>query len=101
MHSAHDDENLKITHSCSLSQFQCGELAEIAVGSAVALCALMAGSISGATSLGPAIASGNYHSLWVYMTGPTNGALMGMLAYAYQSRQCNAPATNQRKFSAV
>lgn len=64
----------------------CGELAGIAVGSAVALNALMAGPISGASmnparSLGPAVASGNYRSLWVYMAGPIVGAVAGMLVY--------------------
>lgn len=87
----------------------CGELAGIAVGSAVALNALMAGSISGASmnparSLGPATASGNYHSLWVYMAGPTIGALMGMLTYncirlPNQAMQCacNKPAKSFRR----
>lgn len=64
----------------------CGELAGIAIGSAVALNALMAGPISGASmnparSLGPAIASGNYSSIWVYLVGPIIGSVMGMLAY--------------------
>jgi aquaporin NIP len=64
----------------------CGELAGIAVGSAVALNALMAGPISGASmnparSLGPAVASGNYRALWVYWAGPIIGAVTGMLAY--------------------
>ncbi|KAG0592133.1 hypothetical protein KC19_1G227800 [Ceratodon purpureus] len=64
----------------------CGELAGIAVGSAVALNALMAGPISGASmnparSLGPAVASGNYRAIWVYITGPIIGSVLGMMAY--------------------
>ncbi|KAG0580436.1 hypothetical protein M758_4G174800 [Ceratodon purpureus] len=64
----------------------CGELAGIAIGSAVALNALMAGPISGASmnparSIGPAVASGNYRALWVYVAGPIIGSITGMLAY--------------------
>lgn len=64
----------------------CGELAGIAAGSAVALNALMAGPISGASmnparSLGPAVASGNYRAIWVYIIGPVIGSVLGMLAY--------------------
>lgn len=85
----------------------CGELAGIAVGSAVALNALMAGPISGASmnparSLGPAVASGNYRAIWVYMTGPTIGAVLGMLAYncirlADTGPQCPKPAKSFRR----
>ncbi|CAK9193970.1 unnamed protein product [Sphagnum troendelagicum] len=64
----------------------CGELAGIAVGSAVALNGLMAGSISGASmnparSIGPAVASGNYEGIWVYIVGPIVGAVAGAQAY--------------------
>ncbi|CAM6018287.1 unnamed protein product [Sphagnum balticum] len=64
----------------------CGELAGIVVGSAVALNGLMAGSISGASmnparSIGPAVASGNYEGIWVYIVGPIVGAVAGAQAY--------------------
>lgn len=81
-----------------------GELAGIAVGSCVALNALMAGPISGASmnparSLGPAVASGNYRSIWVYIAGPIIGALVGILAYNCirlpdTEAQCDKPAKN-------
>jgi aquaporin NIP len=63
-----------------------GELAGIAVGGTIALNALMAGPISGASmnparSLGPAIASSNYKSIWVYIVGPIVGAVAGALVY--------------------
>lgn len=34
-----------------------------------------------ARSLGPAVASGNYRALWVYIAGPIIGSVLGMLAY--------------------
>ncbi|KAJ7145049.1 hypothetical protein O6H91_15G015400 [Diphasiastrum complanatum] len=63
-----------------------GELAGLAVGSTVALNAIFAGPISGASmnparSLGPAIAANNYKSIWVYIVGPTLGAVLGALSY--------------------
>ncbi|BBN19499.1 aquaporin NIP [Marchantia polymorpha subsp. ruderalis] len=64
-----------------------GELAGIAVGSAVALNAILAGPISGASmnparSLGPAIAGNNYTHIWVYIVGPVLGAIFGAWGYA-------------------
>ena len=38
-------------------------------------------SVNPARSLGPAIVSGNYQHLWVYLTGPFLGALMGWGLY--------------------
>jgi aquaporin NIP len=58
-----------------------GELAGIAVGGLIALEALFAGPISGASmnparSLAPALVSGNRRSLWLYLIAPTLGALV-------------------------
>ncbi|WCJ38941.1 Aquaporin NIP3-1 [Euphorbia peplus] len=63
-----------------------GELAGIAVGATVLLNILIAGPSSGASmnpvrTLGPAIAAGNYRSLWIYMVAPTLGALAGAGTY--------------------
>ncbi|PON67305.1 Major intrinsic protein [Trema orientale] len=63
-----------------------GELAGIAVGSAVCITSIFAGPISGgsmnpARTLGPAIASGHYKGLWVYIVGPVTGTLLGSCAY--------------------
>lgn len=33
-------------------------------------------------TLGPAIAAGNYKSLWLYLVAPTLGALVGAATYA-------------------
>ncbi len=64
-----------------------GEAAAIAIGGTVAE-ALFAGPISGASmnparSLGPALASGELSSLWIYLVGPLLGAVVGALAYQF------------------
>ncbi|KAF3536993.1 hypothetical protein F2Q69_00022329, partial [Brassica cretica] len=63
-----------------------GELAGIAVGATVMLNILVAGPSSGGSmnpvrTLGPALASGNYRSLWVYLVAPTLGAISGAAVY--------------------
>ncbi|PHT55847.1 Aquaporin NIP1-1 [Capsicum baccatum] len=63
-----------------------GELAGLAVGATVLLNVMFAGPISGASmnparSLGPAIVSSHYKGLWVYMLGPTAGAIAGAWVY--------------------
>ncbi|VVA95042.1 unnamed protein product [Arabis nemorensis] len=63
-----------------------GELAGIAVGATVMLNILVAGPSTGASmnpvrTLGPAVASGNYRSIWVYLVAPTLGAIAGAAVY--------------------
>jgi MIP family channel proteins len=63
-----------------------GQAAAIAIGGTVLLDAMFGGPISGASmnparSLGPAIASGTFDHLWVYLAGPVAGALLGALSY--------------------
>ncbi|XP_057764215.1 aquaporin NIP1-1-like isoform X2 [Salvia miltiorrhiza] len=63
-----------------------GELAGMAIGATVSINVLFAGPISGASlnparSLGPAIVSKNYRGLWIYLLGPTAGAIAGAWAY--------------------
>ncbi|WOK91602.1 aquaporin NIP2-1 [Canna indica] len=65
-----------------------GELAGLAVGSAVCITSIFAGPISGgsmnpARTLGPAFASNKYNSLWVYFVGPPVGTVAGALAYNF------------------
>jgi aquaporin NIP len=65
-----------------------GEAAAIAIGGTIALDAMFGGPISGASmnpmrSLGPAIASGNFHAIWVYILAPLIGASVGALAYQF------------------
>jgi MIP family channel proteins len=64
-----------------------GETAALAIGGAVAFDALVGGPISGgsmnqARSLGPALASGTYDGLWIYLTAPFLGAMAGVLSYS-------------------
>ncbi len=59
----------------------------LAIGGTVGLEALFAGPICGASmnparSLSPAIISGHYHSLWVYIIGPVLGALVASFVFA-------------------
>lgn len=60
-----------------------GIMAGIAVGGVVALEALFAGPISGASmnparSCAPALVSGNLQSLWIYLTAPLLGATLAV-----------------------
>ncbi len=58
----------------------------LVVGGTVALLALVAGPISGASmnparSLGPALVAGDLRAIWIYMVAPTAGAVFGALVY--------------------
>ncbi|HUR68306.1 MAG TPA: aquaporin [Candidatus Thermoplasmatota archaeon] len=60
--------------------------AGLAIGLTVALDALAFGPLTGASmnparSLGPALASGTYGALWVYLAAPVVGAILAMAAY--------------------
>lgn len=70
--------------SVSTGSQEKGVLAGVAVGSVIALEALFAGPVSGASmnparSLAPAVVAGRPDSLWVYLTAPVAGALAGVL----------------------
>lgn len=63
-----------------------GQLAAVAIGSIVAVGALVGGPISGASmnparSLGPALVAGQMNALWLYLIAPTIGAVSGHFAY--------------------
>ena len=65
--------------------------AAIAIGATVALEAIYAGPISGASmnparSFGPAVASGVFLHHWVYWAGPILGAAFGALLYKFLHR---------------
>jgi aquaporin Z len=70
--------------SVSTGSKEKGVLAGVAIGSIIALEALFAGPICGASmnparSLAPALVSMNVTTLWVYLVAPTLGALAGVL----------------------
>jgi aquaporin NIP len=63
-----------------------GAAAAIAIGGTVALDALFGGPITGASmnparSLGPALVTGTWRDIWVYIAGPLVGSSLGVLAY--------------------
>ena len=65
-----------------------GITAGIAVGGVIALEALFAGPICGASmnparSLGPALVSGRLSVLWIYLLAPVGGALLGVVVCRY------------------
>ena len=71
--------------SVSIGAKEKGITAGIVVGSVIALEALFAGPISGASmnparSLGPALVAGKLADLWIYLIAPPLGASLGVLA---------------------
>jgi aquaporin Z len=78
-----------------------GILAGVAVGSVIALEALFAGPISGASmnparSLAPALVALRSDSLWIYLTAPVLGALAGVLGcLCVQDKGCCCRAVQQ------
>ncbi|WP_166820343.1 MIP/aquaporin family protein [Thalassoroseus pseudoceratinae] len=62
-----------------------GIMAGVAIGSVVALEAMFAGPVCGASmnparSLAPAVVSGHLESLWIYLTAPVIGAVLAIPA---------------------
>jgi aquaporin Z len=62
--------------------------AGLAIGAVVALEAMFAGPICGASmnparSFGPAIISGHFEFLWIYLTGTTFGAIAAVPVWKY------------------
>ncbi|KAK7275768.1 hypothetical protein RIF29_16890 [Crotalaria pallida] len=64
------------------------DLAGAAIGISVLINVIIAGPITGASmnparSLGPAIVSGVYKNIWVYLIGPTLGAVFASMLYTF------------------
>jgi len=71
--------------SVSTGSKEKGIMAGLAIGVTVALGALFGGPISGASmnparSLAPAVLSGHFEFLWIYLTAPFLGSLLAVLA---------------------
>jgi aquaporin Z len=63
-----------------------GNAAPVAIGLTLTACILMGGPLTGASlnparTIGPAVATGNFADLWVYLVGPVAGALLAALLY--------------------
>ncbi|KAI3665871.1 hypothetical protein L6452_44506 [Arctium lappa] len=77
-----------VTSAVATDSKAVGELAGIAVGSAVCITSILAGPVSGgsmnpARTIGPAIASNTYKGIWVYIVGPITGTLSGVMCYSF------------------
>jgi len=60
----------------------------LAIGMTLVFCILMGGPLTGASlnparSIGPAVATGNFNNLWVYLIGPALGAILAGVLYKY------------------
>jgi aquaporin Z len=85
----------------SVGPKEMGVMAGIAVGAVIALEALFAGPISGASmnparSLAPAVVAGRLDSLWVYLTAPPLGACLAVAACrCVRERPCCCAAAEE------
>jgi glycerol uptake facilitator-like aquaporin len=75
-----------------------GEAAAVAIGATVGLDAMFGGLITGASmnparSLGPAIAAGEFASVWICLTAPVLGAVIA--AAVYQLLRDGRPAPSE------
>lgn len=83
--------------SVSTGAAEKGITAGLAIGGTVALCALFAGPVSGASmnparSLGPALVSGQMEFIWLYLTAPVLGAALAVaLCRCMRRDSCCAP----------
>lgn len=86
--------------SVSVGSRERGLLAGITIGGVIALEAIFAGPICGASmnparSIAPALVSGRFDDLWIYCAGPLGGALLGVLVW----RVIHAPAASEQRAS--
>ena len=90
----------------SIGHMEKGIMAGVAVGGTIALLAIFAGPLTGASmnpmrSLAPAMASGTFEGLWIYLTAPFVGTISAMTTCRMvQGRDCCskvcAAAKNQK-----
>lgn len=85
--------------SVSTGSKEKGILAGVAVGAVIALEALFAGPVSGASmnpirSLAPAVVSGNLRAIWIYILAPVAGAVASVVVCrCVHGRSCCGPQT--------
>ncbi len=70
-------------------------MAPLAIGATLAFCILLGGPLTGASlnparTIGPAIATGVYGDLWIYLAGPVLGGLGAAMLYRGVLRQPQA-----------
>jgi len=78
-----------------------GATAAIAIGGTIGLDAIFGGPVTGASmnparSFGPALASGDWHDLWIYIVGPLLGAVAGGAAYQLVRGERSAATASER-----
>ena len=84
-----------------------GEAPTIAIGGTIGLDAMFGGPITGASmnpirSLGPPLASGDLHALWLNILAPILGASLGGLAYQFvRGEQTRAAAVPEAEAEAA
>lgn len=69
-----------------------GLMAGVAIGGTVALEAVFAGPVTGASmnparSLAPAVVSGYFESLWIYLTAPFLGSALAIISYCLMKKK--------------
>ena len=85
----------------STGHMEKGIMAGVAVGGTIALEALFGGPVTGASmnparSLGPALISGHYESLWIYLTAPVVGVFLAHPTCRWtQGDECCHPKENE------
>ena len=75
-------------------------MAGVAVGAVIALEALFAGPVCGASmnparSLAPALVSGNLKHLWIYLTAPVAGALLAVALCGFMLEPSPLPSDKE------
>lgn len=78
---------LFVVSGVGMDKHAIGSMAGLVIGATVAMNVFIAGPVSGASmnparSLGPAIVANSYKELYVYLLGPTMGAILGCLVYS-------------------